>query len=89
MKVWSVMIVGLALVIGVFFYQDKPHSTTTSKIETVSFQGRELPVWKWKSPTQQLLSTALGKTITDFNMPTDYLLPLKTSFQINTNKKSN
>ena len=88
-KLGSVMILCLTLVIGIYFYQSKPHGAGVSKNETAFFQDRKSVVWEWKSPTQQLLSTALNNTFTDFNIPTDCLSPLKTSLQINNNKKTN
>ena len=70
-KPGSVMILCLILVIGIYFYQSKPHGAGVSKNETAFFQDRKSVVWEWKSPTQQLLSTALNNTFTDFNIPTD------------------
>jgi hypothetical protein len=88
-KLGSVMILCVTLVIGINFYRSKPHGAEVSKNETIFFQDKKSVVWEWKSPTQQLLSTALTNTFTDFNIPTDYLSPLKTSLQINSIKKSN
>jgi hypothetical protein len=88
-KPGSVMMLCLILVIGIYFYQSKPNSAGVSKNESVFFQDKKSVVWKWKSPTQQLLSMALNHSFTDFNIPTDCLSPLKTSLQINNNKKTN
>src|SRR5450432_475982 len=82
-KVGSLMIVCLVLVMGIYFYRGMPHNAGVSKNEVVSFPGSKSLIWKWKSPTQQLLSTALTSTLTGFRTPTDCLSPLKTSLQIN------
>ena len=88
-KPGSVIIICLTLVIGIYFYQSKRQGPGVSKNETVLFQDKKSVLWEWKSPTQQLLSTSLNNTFTDFNTPTDCLSPLKTSLQINNNKKTN
>jgi hypothetical protein len=87
-KLGSVMILCITLVIGIYFYRSKPHGAEVSKNVTIFFQDKKSLVWDWKSPTQQLLSTALANSFTDFNIPTDCLFPLKTSLQINNNKKT-
>lgn len=88
-KVGSVLILCLTMVIIIYFHQSKPHDAEVSKNETGFFQDKKSMVWEWKSPTQQLLSTVLTTTFTDFNMPTDCLFPLKSSLQINNNNKKN
>jgi hypothetical protein len=88
-KTGSVLIACLTLVIAIYFYQVRPHHAGVSKNKTVFFQDRKSMVWEWKSPTQQLLSTALTSTFANFKTPTDCLSSLKTSLQISNNKKPN
>jgi hypothetical protein len=88
-KVGSVLILCLTMVIVIYFHQSKPNDGQVSKNETGFLQDKKSMVWEWKSPTQQLLSSALTTTFADFNLPTDCLFPLKTSLQINNKNKKN
>jgi hypothetical protein len=88
-KPGSVMIVCFTLMIGIYFYWSKPQGARVSKNDTRGFQDKKSLVWEWKSPTQQLLSTAITNNFMNFSIPTDCLSPLKTSLQINSIKKSN
>jgi hypothetical protein len=84
------MILCVAVATGTFYYiTDKQPGTQTAKNEIQLMQDQKGKIWNWKSPTEQLLTTSLKTTNTNFDLPTDYFLPQTTSLQIQNSKKSN
>ena len=88
-KIGSIFIACLTLLIAIYFHKNNLHDSLLSNSETIPFPDGKSLVWKWRSPTQLLMSGALNNNFASFIMPSDHLSPLKISLQMNNYKNPN
>ncbi|MGQ0738460.1 MAG: hypothetical protein ACT4OJ_05315 [Bacteroidota bacterium] len=81
-----VMIFFVAIATGTYYFASRHYATQTAKNEIQFMQDKEQMIWKWESPTQQLLTASLNSTNTNFSLPTDYLFLQAPSLKIDNNK---